>query len=162
MALNELLTIGGISDWKDRCFHVASISDTHDLACRFGASLDGGERIGLIGDLGSGKTEFMKHLALFFGVKELVSSPTYVLQHIYKTSHERIYDISHWDLYRLTSQFLYEELEDELFTAVSKRKIVAIEWIDRIASWQKCVDIAIFFSVDPSHASGRIIRFAST
>ncbi len=156
MRFNEL------ADCNDGCFKVASVADTHDLAYRFAASLDGGERIGLIGDLGSGKTEFMKHLAQFFGVKELVSSPTFVLQHIYQASHERISCISHWDLYRLSSQNLYEELEDELITAVSMQKIVAVEWMDRIASWQKCVDIAIFFSIDPSNASGRSIRFVST
>lgn len=161
MAVNEYFTIDGISDFRDCRLQVASIADLHALAYRFGATLNGGERIGLIGDLGSGKTEFIKHLALFFGVKELVSSPTFVLQHIYQASCKCVDYISHWDLYRLPTQDLYEELEDELFTTVSLRRIVAVEWIDRISNWQKSVDIAIFFSVDTSQASGRSIRFVS-
>ena len=78
----------------------ASEEATRDLAARLGALLRGGEILSLVGDLGAGKTTFVRGLAHGLGCENvrLVSSPTYVLEHIYPARHE----IHHYDAYRLS------------------------------------------------------------
>lgn len=52
---------------------------------KFAKTLNGGEVLLLIGDLGAGKTTFAKGVAEGLGVKEMVNSPTFVIMKIYKT-----------------------------------------------------------------------------
>ena len=89
----------------------------------------GGMFIGLIGDLGTGKTQFTKFLVKNLGGNEdEVTSPTFTLVNEYETQEFKIY---HFDLYRLNS---IEELEeigyDDFF--YFKNSIIVVEWIDRI------------------------------
>ena len=67
-----------------------SIEETAQIAKDFASSLDGAHQgalvVGLYGDLGSGKTTFMKYLAESFGITEMIQSPTFVIMKIYKTS----------------------------------------------------------------------------
>lgn len=54
------------------------------FAVRFAETLRGGDAIALIGDLGAGKTTFVRGLAAAFGVDESeVSSPTFVYMHVH-------------------------------------------------------------------------------
>ena len=49
----------------------------------FAKKLNGGEVVLLIGDLGAGKTTFVKGVAKAFGVKQMITSPTFVLMKVY-------------------------------------------------------------------------------
>ena len=83
--------------------------------------------LALHGDLGSGKTTFTNLLAKKIGVKEIVTSPTFLIHKSYKIKSETL---EHFDLYRLKK---YEELVEIGFEEnLSKKNIIIIEWPDKI------------------------------
>jgi tRNA threonylcarbamoyladenosine biosynthesis protein TsaE len=87
--------------------------------------------VGLYGNLGSGKTTFTQALARELGVKENVTSPTFVIQKRYKLSGGEIKTLVHIDAYRLNSA---EELKvigwDELLK--EENTLIVIEWPERV------------------------------
>lgn len=85
-----------------------SEADCKETAVYLVEKLRGGMSVGLIGELGAGKTTFMRHLLAVLGSTDLVSSPTFILQHEYQTA---LATIEHWDIYRL-SGLLPEELRE--------------------------------------------------
>ena len=89
--------------------------------------------LALIGDLGSGKTTFTKHLAKHLGVKEMVNSPTFLLMKEYQANHNYWQELVHIDAYRLDS---VDELKALRFSELwfRKRTIICIEWADKITS----------------------------
>ncbi|MEC4674630.1 MAG: tRNA (adenosine(37)-N6)-threonylcarbamoyltransferase complex ATPase subunit type 1 TsaE [Nitrospirota bacterium] len=100
---------------------------TESLGMAIGRHLHGGEVVMLIGDLGVGKTVFVRGLAQACGVlREIVNSPTFTLvQEYHGTPH-----LMHADLYRI------EKTDDlinlgwaELFDGT---RVVIIEWADRL------------------------------
>ena len=60
--------------------------ETYNLAKKFAKQLQGGEVLCLIGDLGAGKTAFTKGLAAGLGIKQIITSPTFVLMKVYSFS----------------------------------------------------------------------------
>ena len=94
--------------------------------------------IGLIGELGAGKTTFTKLLLKALGVEELVSSPTYVLQQNYSTKE---LEIEHWDIYRLNG------LPSELLDPPESNVIRIIEWANRASAYQDEIDLEISLSI---------------
>ncbi len=104
-----------------------SAEETKQLARRFAAQLRGGEIIGLIGELGSGKTTFVQGLAEGLGVKKQVISPTYILVRGYRSKKFTLY---HADLYRINKP---EELSslglEEIW--LKPKNIVVIEWAEK-------------------------------
>lgn len=107
-------------------FITYSPEETLALAAKLGEKLRGGEIIALEGDLGSGKTHFVKGLAKGLGVQEPVTSPTFTLLHLY----EGRVPLAHFDVYRLTSPEAFEELGYEEYFSGSA--VTAIEWSDFI------------------------------
>ncbi len=83
-----------------------------------------GSFICLIGDLGSGKTTFVKGLARGVGAKNGVASPSFAIQKIYRGS-KTIY---HADFYRL------KKIKDpsDFFEPLAGPGIWAVEWADRL------------------------------
>src|SRR4030042_6073968 len=80
-----------------------SEKQTFNFAKKFAKTLKGGEVIGLVGDLGAGKTIFAKGLASGLGVKQTVNSPTFVIMKIYKIRGTKsgIRNLIHVDAYRI-------------------------------------------------------------
>jgi len=87
--------------------------------------------IGLIGELGSGKTVFAKGFAKELGVKECVISPTFVLERIYKLKTKNYKLFIHIDAYRINRA---KEIIDLGFKELIRHpeNIILIEWADRI------------------------------
>lgn len=82
----------------------------------------------LEGQLGSGKTTLVQHLAKHLDVKESVTSPTFSLVNEYKsTSIEKVY---HLDLYRLKT--LEDGLEIGLFELIDSGYFCIVEWASAI------------------------------
>lgn len=124
---------------------VKNVAETKSLAGKIAAKLKGGETIGLIGELGAGKTVFVQGLAEGLGIKETVNSPTFVLMKVYSiikseagsrkpdsrltTSHLR--NLIHVDCYRLNDS---QELKDIGLEEYLNRKdtVVVIEWADKV------------------------------
>jgi len=125
--------------------------DTAKLAKKLAGQFKSGQVIGLIGDLGAGKTTFTQYFAKALGIKNTVNSPTFNIIKIYPTlslrgvqngSGERrgnpvsnkkknIKQLIHIDAYRLNSA---EELEalgvQEYFD--DPQAIAIIEWADKV------------------------------
>ncbi|MCK4518722.1 MAG: tRNA (adenosine(37)-N6)-threonylcarbamoyltransferase complex ATPase subunit type 1 TsaE [Candidatus Omnitrophica bacterium] len=100
--------------------------ETKKIAGRLAGFLRPGDVLALVGNLGSGKTTFVKGLARGLGVNGLVVSPSYILLREYKAKPP----LYHFDLYRLG---YYEEVEllgyEEYFYG---NGITCIEWADKI------------------------------
>ncbi len=106
-----------------------SPQETINTASEFSKNLKAGDTLLLEGDLGSGKTTFVKGLAKGLKAKITdVNSPTFVLMNIYKG---RI-PIYHFDLYRLEKSQEIESLNiDEYLNADG---VSVIEWPKRLGS----------------------------
>lgn len=105
----------------------SSPENTKKIAQRLANEFKAGDIIGLVGDLGSGKTYFIKGIARSFGISNNeVVSPTFVLMRIYEGK-KTIY---HYDLYRIKS---YKELENIGYREfLSVADLTVIEWADKV------------------------------
>lgn len=105
-----------------------SVEETFELGRQFGSKLKGGEVIEFIGDLGAGKTSFMRGLAEGIGSEDSVSSPTFTLSNLY--SGRDNLSIYHFDFYRLNEPGLVQEQLKEAVT--DPDAIVCIEWAETV------------------------------
>ena len=100
-----------------------SPEETQAIAKEIARDLAPGSVLSLAGDLGAGKTEFVKGLAKGLGIDDPVTSPTFTLVHEYRGAQVTLY---HLDLYRLNSE---KELDEIGFDdCLSAGGICAIEW----------------------------------
>src|SRR5438270_8993072 len=76
----------------------ASPEETEALAAGLAAQLVEGDLVTVAGELGSGKTTFVRGACEALGVRERVTSPTYTIGHRYHAAGGR--EVSHLDLYR--------------------------------------------------------------
>ena len=98
---------------------------------------DGAFVAGLSGHLGAGKTAFVKRIAAELGIREVVTSPTFVIMKIYETggsdagAKAAFKRLIHIDAYRLERR---EELEALRFEDVvsDKNNLVMIEWPENV------------------------------
>ena len=104
--------------------------ETQDLAKKLLIKLSGGEVLALEGDLGAGKTTFTQGLAKALGIKDKVTSPTFVLLKIYKTKHTRIKQLVHIDAYRLNNATDLEAVGWQDY--LNQDTLVVIEWADKV------------------------------
>lgn len=109
---------------------VFELSEIEKTAKLFVEKVEGRKKFGFIGDLGTGKTTFIREICKLFKVSDAVSSPTYSIINVYKTEQGII---NHIDLYRLNSieEALDIGIEDYLFDS----NYCFIEWpqlIDKI------------------------------
>jgi len=111
-------------------FQTSNTSETIRMGKRLGRLLQPGDVVALIGDLGTGKTQFIKGLAEGVGVGKAtyVSSPSFTLINEYP-GRTPLY---HIDLFRLESEKEAEGLGLEEY--VHGNGITAIEWADKISS----------------------------
>jgi len=108
--------------------HIKNIDDTDKFAQNIAqiVSKTGG-LICLYGDIGAGKTTFVKHLAKYLEIKEKVTSPSFVILNEYHSGKISLY---HFDLYRLEREGL-ESILDELHEYTENDKALAIiEWAE--------------------------------
>jgi tRNA threonylcarbamoyladenosine biosynthesis protein TsaE len=104
-----------------------SESATSDAGRTLATSLRAGVIIFLIGDLGAGKTAFVRGLAEGLGVPpDDVSSPTFTLVQEYRGGRLPLF---HVDLYRLNDP---REIEDLGLDEIAEEGILAIEWAEKM------------------------------
>ncbi|MGN8225609.1 tRNA (adenosine(37)-N6)-threonylcarbamoyltransferase complex ATPase subunit type 1 TsaE [Gracilimonas sp. BCB1] len=105
----------------------SSVDETIRIGFELGKQLESGDVVCLEGDLGAGKTHFVKGVASFFGIEpEKVSSPTYTLIHEYSGD----LPVYHFDCYRLKHE--QEALEigaEEYFYGDG---VCLVEWPEKI------------------------------
>lgn len=110
------------------------------MAARIGQSLKGGEVFVLNGDLGFGKTEFVKGLVRGAGIKEDVSSPSFTITNVYKGDSLTVH---HMDYYRISFAGVLKDELLELFE--DEQNVIVIEWPDVLADAlpNKSIDVKI-------------------
>jgi len=130
-----------------------STRQTKTWGRRLAAMLEGGELLGLIGDLGVGKTCFIKGLARGLSLREEdILSPTFTMIQ----EHRGRLPLYHIDLYRLESVGLDDMgLREYLFSDA----IAAVEWLERLRE----ADDLSWLSVKISYAGAnrRTIEFSA-
>ena len=117
---------------------------TLEMGERLGKLLDHGMVIALKGELGAGKTTFVKGLARGLGVPDnfYVTSPTYTIMNEYPGR----LDLCHMDLYRLGSS---DELDYiGFYEMIAPDRVVVIEWPEIIEPGTVDFDLGIIISMD--------------
>jgi tRNA threonylcarbamoyladenosine biosynthesis protein TsaE len=100
--------------------------ETRALGRELSLTLPENSVIGITGDLGAGKTEFVKGIAQGLGSTDPVTSPTFTLVHEYRSGRLPLF---HMDFYRLQTE---AELDEVAFDDYLREPgICAIEWADR-------------------------------
>lgn len=105
--------------------------------------------VSLSGDLGTGKTAFVKKAAEFFGIKEPVTSPTFVIQKEYAISHASLpfRKMVHIDAYRLNEARDLESLGwDNLIQ--DPKTIIFLEWPEMVTGIAMPAACRISFSIE--------------
>ena len=109
------------------------------VRARLAESLQSGDVLALSGDLGGGKTTFVKGLAQALGIAEPVTSPTFLLQRILsippragsKNKFPWGQEFHHFDVYRLRNEQELLDLGWEELIA-SQQGIIVLEWADKV------------------------------
>ncbi len=125
-----------------------------EAAAEFGAGLKPGDVILLEGDLGAGKTHWVRGACVGLGVDPReVTSPTYTLVHYY----EGRCPVVHTDLYRLPGQSGPESvgLEEDLEGFES---VIFIEWPERLLEFTALRTIRV--RIDQPAQGGRVVRLS--
>lgn len=109
-----------------------SEEETIKFAKTFANQLKGSEIIGLVGNLGAGKTVFSRALASGLKITNKITSPTFVLMKVYEVKkHPTIKYLCHIDAYRLkTANDLVAIGANEYFGRADT--VSVIEWADKI------------------------------
>ena len=106
----------------------SSVTETENIAADLSKNFVGGEVIALHGDLGAGKTQFVRGLLQGLnGQPRSVSSPTFVLLNVYDTGRLTLY---HLDAYRTTGEDDFETIGFQ--ELLEQNGVVAVEWPERI------------------------------
>lgn len=124
---SPLSPAGQVRRWAIAEYVTRSEAETEALAAELGGGFRGGEVVLLSGELGAGKTAFVRGLARGVGGRaEDVASPTFVLL----TSYPGRLALHHADLYRLDRGADRELGLEEL---PGPRGVLAIEWAERLS-----------------------------
>ncbi|MBR3144466.1 MAG: tRNA (adenosine(37)-N6)-threonylcarbamoyltransferase complex ATPase subunit type 1 TsaE [Clostridia bacterium] len=108
-------------------FITNNVNETKKIAAELSSSLKGGETVALFGDLGAGKTYFVKGLAEGLGFTGEVTSPTFNIVNEYLGGK---FDIYHFDMYRITG---WDDLDSTgFFEYISSGGITVTEWSENI------------------------------
>ena len=107
-------------------YYSTSERETEELGAKLAASLKGGAVVAMYGNLGAGKTAFVRGMARGMGLDCRVSSPTFTIVNEYLGERELI----HFDMYRLSGA-------DELFDIgwedyLRRGAVCAVEWSENV------------------------------
>ena len=129
-----------------------SVAETERIAADLATSLRGGECIALEGDLGAGKTQFVRGLARGIGANPAaVSSPTFVLLNVYPGGRLTVY---HLDAYRVGGADDFDAIGfSEL---LDQNQLVVVEWPSRVE--RLLPENTIRVEIEPTAIESREIR----
>ncbi|MDR0956972.1 MAG: tRNA (adenosine(37)-N6)-threonylcarbamoyltransferase complex ATPase subunit type 1 TsaE [Candidatus Nomurabacteria bacterium] len=103
---------------------ISSDQEMRELGEKIGKSLQGGEVFELIGDVGAGKTTFVKGLAMGLKITDDVQSPSFTINRSYEARDGLI--LNHYDFYRLENAgIMAQEIAESLSYPTT---ITVVEW----------------------------------
>ena len=108
-----------------------SAAATAKEGAKLARSLKTGRVIALEGNLGAGKTVFVKGFAEGLGVKAMVQSPTFVLMRVYDVLSKKITRMAHVDCYRLSGPHELYDIGVADYIA-DPESVVLIEWAHKV------------------------------
>ena len=142
---------------KNSIIDISSEETTRELAKNFSNYLKGGEVIFLYGEMGVGKTTFVKYLINQFQIKKKlqiteVTSPTFNLLNEYEADN---LVIKHYDLFRLKDKSEVKNLD--LFDK-NKNTIILIEWPELVSkkNFKKTIDLMFSYENELNNRSVKI------
>ena len=105
-----------------------SVEETEALGAELAGRLEPGDVVAFTGDLGAGKTAFVRGLARGLGIPDRVTSPTFTIVNEYEGGRLPLF---HFDMYRLGSA-------DELYDIgwedyLARGGVCAVEWSENVA-----------------------------
>ncbi|MFA6635964.1 MAG: tRNA (adenosine(37)-N6)-threonylcarbamoyltransferase complex ATPase subunit type 1 TsaE [Candidatus Omnitrophota bacterium] len=134
-------------------FITRSCEETMELAESFAGMMAGGDLIALIGELGAGKTVFVKGLAKGLGVDgyNYVNSPSFVAVKEYDGK----VPLYHFDVYRFCGRLFNETIDYERYFYA--QGVTAVEWADNISDIlpDEYIEVTICYGKDDE----RIVSF---
>jgi tRNA threonylcarbamoyladenosine biosynthesis protein TsaE len=129
-----------------------SENETADVARELAGALSAGDVILLYGDLGAGKTAFVRGLAKGLGVSsDEVTSPTFTLMQEYRGGRVPLF---HVDLYRVNDS---REIDDLGLDEIAADGVLAIEWAEKLPSRY---DRAIAVRIEHGDGDARTITYS--
>jgi tRNA threonylcarbamoyladenosine biosynthesis protein TsaE len=134
-----------------------SAEESCQYARRFAATLLRGDMVSLCGELGAGKTEFMRGITEFFNCDDQLSSPTFPLLNIYEGSLDgEPVALHHFDLYRINS---LQELEGIGFDEyLSGGDFSFVEWADRFPEYAPLYTVTVTLAYAGSESRSIVIK----
>ncbi len=104
-----------------------SPEETFYCGYEFAETLEPGDLVIFTGPLGSGKTQFIKGVCSYFGIKDQVNSPTFIIVNEYEgIKSGDLLNIYHFDLYRINSPKELDEIGLESYFNIES--ICLVEW----------------------------------
>lgn len=117
----------------DKTIYIKNIEELDKLAKKFADNIKYPSVFLLTGDLGTGKTAFTKLIAKNLGIKEHITSPTFLIHKSYNFD-DKIFH--HYDIYRLSK---YEDLREIGFEEKKGRYVLVIEWPEKIKKLENII-----------------------
>lgn len=131
---------------------VENEQETRLLGEKLGRLLAGGEVIELVGDVGAGKTTFVKGLARGLAIDEDVQSPSFTISRVYEARDDL--QLAHYDFYRLNDAgIMANELTE---TTQDPLCITVIEWADIVEGVLPAQRLRIVFTT-PTETTRRLM-----
>jgi len=107
-------------------FFSSSESDTEAIGRKIAGILKNGDFLAMFGEMGSGKTVFMRGFVGTLVPEARVSSPTYAVLNVYEGKN---HTVNHFDMYRITSE---DDLYSTGYEEVIQNGITVCEWSENI------------------------------
>lgn len=104
-----------------------SIEQTENFGFELAKKIKSNSFIALYGDLGAGKTAFIRGFISYFGKDTIVTSPTYNIVNTYSFKNATVY---HFDMYRITDE---DDLYSVGFYDYIENGIILTEWSENVS-----------------------------
>ena len=132
---------------KDSKINITSEKSTRELAEKLTSLFKGGEYVFLYGEMGVGKTTFVKYLVNKFQIDQKlelteVTSPTFNLLNEYKTNK---FTIKHYDLFRIKNS---SDIKDLDIFEKNEKIITLVEWPKLLKISNKAKSIDLLFTYE--------------
>jgi tRNA threonylcarbamoyladenosine biosynthesis protein TsaE len=141
---------------------IKNLKELEAFADTFVRDREGGGVVGLVGDLGAGKTTFVQRVAKALGVKAAVKSPTFILMQTFPTGaaakKRGITRLCHVDAYRLKDDAELFGIGFEDF-ARDPATLTLVEWADRVPALHDLPGYRELNFAFEADSEGRILRW---